>query len=115
VSPRARQDSMRRRLQSGASVRPLDFTVRAVPKLPFGLRLPQSQWGRLLLYAVLIPAAWIACFAVGIGAATLGARLFGCHINEGGDGGCPILGAVSGWHCWPHLAHRCLRLPLLGV
>jgi hypothetical protein len=65
-------------------------------KLPFGLRLPQSQWGRLLLYAALIPVAWIGCFAVGLGAATLGARLFGCNINEGGDGGCPILGAATG-------------------
>jgi hypothetical protein len=60
------------------------------------LRLPRTQWGRLLLYAGLIPLAWIACLALGVGAATLGSRLFGCNITEGGDGGCPILGAVSG-------------------
>ncbi len=40
--------------------------------------------------------AWIASLALGMGAATLGHRLFGCNINEGGYGGCPILGAVSG-------------------
>jgi hypothetical protein len=62
----------------------------------FGFRLPQSQSGRLLLYAALIPVAWIACFAVGVGAAKLGAQAFGCHMNEYGAGGCPILGAISG-------------------
>ena len=89
---------MRPRRLGGASGLPLNFTVRSpqVQQFLSKLRWPQALWARFLLNAGLIFVAWAGCLAVGIGAATLGKRAFGCNITEGGDGGCPILGGISG-------------------
>jgi hypothetical protein len=58
--------------------------------------LRRPLWQRLLVYAGFILLAWIACVVVGVGAAQVGSHVFKCHITEGGDGGCPILGGISG-------------------
>jgi hypothetical protein len=58
--------------------------------------VPRPKWKRLLINAGFILLGWIACFAIGVGAASLGSSLYGCHITEGRDGGCPTLGAFAG-------------------
>jgi hypothetical protein len=53
VSPRAREDSVRPRLQSGASARPLNFTVRR--RVPDWIRNSASSVGVFVLTVI----AWI--------------------------------------------------------
>jgi hypothetical protein len=57
---------------------------------------PRPIWKRMLIIASVILLAWIACFVIGVGAATLGSSVYGCHITEGGDGGCPTLAGFAG-------------------
>ena len=98
MGPRVPAESVGPRPLSGVVMRPLNFTVRSPQVRQFlsKLRWPQALWARLLLNAGVIFVAWVGCLALGVGAATLGERLFGCHISEGGDGGCPVLGGISG-------------------
>ena len=49
-----------------------------------------------MLAAVVIFVLWTGCLLFGIGAASLGSHVYGCHITEGGDGGCPTLAAIAG-------------------
>jgi hypothetical protein len=57
---------------------------------------PRYMWQRMLIIAAVIFLAWTGCFAIGVGAATLGGSVYGCHITEGGDGGCPTLAGFAG-------------------
>jgi hypothetical protein len=50
----------------------------------------------MLIIAAVILSGWIGCIAIGVGAAALGSSVYGCHITEGGDGGCPTLAGFAG-------------------